>query len=59
MKKKLYKNWNKDLLQYYIECLACCHSLINLENKLIGDPIDIKMLESLGWILEENNENNP
>ena len=53
-----YKNWNKDLLQYYIECLSCCHSLINLEGKLIGDPIDIKMFESLGWTLEENTDNN-
>ena len=22
-----YKNASKDLLQYYIECLACCHCL--------------------------------
>lgn len=24
---------------------------------MIGDPLDIKMFESTGWILEENSEN--
>ena len=56
------KNRNKDLLQYYIECLACCHCLTYVKEKLIGDPIDVKMFESVGWIMKENinsgNENN-
>ena len=56
------KNISKDLMQYYIECLACCHCLTYVKEKLLGDPIDVKMFESVGWIMKENsnvgNENN-
>ena len=48
------KNLNKDLLQYYVECLACCHCLTYVKEKLIGDPIDVRMFESVGWIMKEN-----
>ena len=54
-KDKSYKNLNKDLLQYYVECLACCHCLTYVKEKLIGDPIDVRMFESTGWIMKENN----
>ena len=57
-KKKLndnsYKNKNKDLLQYYTECLACCHCLTYVKENLVGDPIDVKMFEALDWIMKEN-----
>ena len=53
-KDKNIKNRNKDLLQYYIECLACCHCLTYVKEKLVGDPIDVKMFESVDWILKEN-----
>ncbi len=57
-KKKLqennYKNMNKDLLQYFIECSACCHCLTYVKGKLVGDPIDVKMFEALGWKMKEN-----
>ena len=60
-KKKLsdknYKNKNKDLLQYYTECSACCHCLTYVKEKLVGDPIDVKMFEALGWIMKENDAN--
>ena len=49
-----YKNRSKDLLQLYVECLACCHCLTYVKEKLIGDPIDVKMFESTGWIMKEN-----
>ena len=49
------KDINKDLLQYYVECLACCHQLTYIKDKLMGDPIDVQMFESTGWILKENN----
>ena len=55
--KNKYKNWNKDLLQNYIECLACCQSLTSLDGKILGDPKDIKIFQSIGWILKENNIN--
>ena len=61
-KKKLnnknYKNKNKDLLQYYTECLACCHCLTYVKEKLVGDPIDVKMFEALDWIMKENDSSN-
>ena len=58
-KKKLknnngYKNKNKDILQYYVECLACCHCLTYVRDNLVGDPIDVKMFEALDWIMKEN-----
>jgi len=52
---KSIKDFNKDLLQYYVECLACCHQLTYVKEKLLGDPIDVQMFESTGWILKENN----
>ena len=51
---KKYKSKNKDLLQYYTECLACCHCLTYVKDKLVGDPIDVKMFEALDWIMKEN-----
>ena len=49
-----YKNISKDLLQYYIECLACCHCLTYVKENLVGDPIDVRMFESTDWIMKEN-----
>ena len=61
-KKKInvpnFKNIDNDLKQLYIECLATCHDLTLVKGKIIGDPIDIKMLEGVGWILRENFEDN-
>ncbi|XP_067423675.1 polyamine-transporting ATPase 13A2 isoform X2 [Emydura macquarii macquarii] len=33
--------------------LATCHSVSLLREQPIGDPVDLKMVESTGWILEE------
>ena len=48
-----YVNKNKDLLKLYFECLTCCHCLSIINNKIIGDPIDVKMFENTDWILED------
>ena len=56
-----YVNKNKDLLKLYFECLTSCHCLSIINNKIIGDPIDVKMFQNTDWILEEkqnDNENN-
>ncbi|KAG8223414.1 hypothetical protein J437_LFUL003687 [Ladona fulva] len=37
----------------FIVAMATCHSLTYLGGQLIGDPLDLKMFESTGWILEE------
>ncbi|XP_038219122.1 probable cation-transporting ATPase 13A3 isoform X1 [Zerene cesonia] len=33
--------------------MAACHSLTLLHGELAGDPLDLKMFESTGWLLEE------
>ena len=49
-----FKHLDNDLKQLYVECLATCHNLTMVKGQIIGDPIDVKMLESVGWILREN-----
>ena len=62
MLKKNYFDKNKDLRQLFVECLATCHCITVVKEKLIGDPIDVKMFEGVGWQLKENskssNDNN-
>ena len=41
-------------MQYYIECLACCHHITYVNDSLVGDSIDVKMFESLDWIMKDN-----
>ena len=36
-----------------LEGLASCHSITYVNGGLIGDPLDVKMFEATGWILEE------
>ena len=61
-KKKInvpnFKNIDNDLKQIYVECLATCHDLTTIKGKIIGDPIDVKMMEGVGWIFRENFDNN-
>jgi cation-transporting ATPase 13A3/4/5 len=44
----------KGLHSYFTECLSTCHSLSIVKGNLIGDPIDIEMFQSTGWVLNEN-----
>ncbi|XP_078283854.1 polyamine-transporting ATPase 13A3-like [Rhinoraja longicauda] len=37
----------------FIAAMATCHSLTNIDQKLSGDPLDCKMFEATGWVLEE------
>ena len=58
-KLKNEKNKNLDLNQFFIECLASCHTCCIINNKLIGDSIDVKMFESSNWdLIESSNQNN-
>jgi magnesium-transporting ATPase (P-type) len=36
-----------------LQCLACCHGLTLVAGELIGDPLDLKMFASTGWVLQE------
>ena len=35
-----------------LKALASCHSLSVFDDKLTGDPLDIKMFESTNWVSE-------
>lgn len=36
-----------------VAAMATCHSLTMIDDKLSGDPLDLKMFEATNWILEE------
>uniref|UniRef100_A0A1B6M8G3 Cation-transporting P-type ATPase C-terminal domain-containing protein n=1 Tax=Graphocephala atropunctata TaxID=36148 RepID=A0A1B6M8G3_9HEMI len=36
-----------------LHAMVTCHSLTVIDSKISGDPLDLKMFESTGWILEE------
>lgn len=38
-----------------LEAMASCHSITYVNNKLLGDPLEIKMFESTNWELDEKN----
>uniref|UniRef100_A0A8C6XF84 Polyamine-transporting ATPase 13A3 n=1 Tax=Naja naja TaxID=35670 RepID=A0A8C6XF84_NAJNA len=40
----------------FVACMAACHSLTKIEGLLSGDPLDLKMFEATGWVLEEATE---
>ena len=48
------KNAYNEINQLFIECLACCQGITKVNDKFIGDPIDVKMFEGINWILNEN-----
>ncbi|XP_029291341.1 polyamine-transporting ATPase 13A2 isoform X2 [Cottoperca gobio] len=33
--------------------LACCHTVTLLQGQSLGDPLELKMIESTGWTLQE------
>ncbi|XP_075197641.1 putative cation-transporting ATPase 13A5, partial [Anomaloglossus baeobatrachus] len=36
-----------------LQAMTSCHSLITLDGKLLGDPLDLKMFDGTGWELED------
>ncbi|XP_067398911.1 probable cation-transporting ATPase 13A4 [Emydura macquarii macquarii] len=36
--------------------MVCCHSLIVLDGKIQGDPLDLKMFEATNWEMENSSE---
>lgn len=36
-----------------LSAMACCHSVALLGGEPLGDPLELKMIESTGWELEE------
>lgn len=35
--------------------LACCHTVTLLHGQPLGDPLELKMVESTGWVCEASN----
>ena len=44
---------NLRLRLYFIEALATCNSLTKINGNIIGETIDLEMLNSVGWTFEE------
>ncbi|XP_066996755.2 polyamine-transporting ATPase 13A3 [Anabrus simplex] len=47
------KNIQRLSISEFLIGMTTCHSLTVIDGKLCGDPLDLKMFESTGWILEE------
>lgn len=39
--------------EHFLKAMVTCHGITMIDGSLVGDPLDIKMFESTGWILEE------
>ncbi|XP_075212316.1 polyamine-transporting ATPase anne boleyn isoform X2 [Lycorma delicatula] len=54
------KQLDKLPFSHLLTAMVTCHSLTLIDGKLNGDPLDLKMFECTGWLLEEPNisENN-
>ncbi|CAL4067513.1 unnamed protein product, partial [Meganyctiphanes norvegica] len=37
----------------FLYAMASCHSITIINLQLVGDPLDLKMFESTGWVLDE------
>ena len=35
---------------HLIHAMACCHSLIKIKKELTGNPLDVKLFESIEWV---------
>ena len=42
-----------DATEGLLRCMAACHGLTRVNDELIGDPLDLKMFASTGWVLQE------
>lgn len=49
-----YRNINSMLADHLLmSAMVTCHSITSIDGKLSGDPLDLKMFEATGWLLEE------
>ena len=49
----------KDPKTIFLESIASCHSITYVNGELIGDPLDVKMFQATGWILDEPHDGDP
>lgn len=48
----------KDLNTIFIESMASCTAITYVHEELVGDPLDVKMFQSTGWVLDETAQQN-
>ncbi|MEE6501504.1 hypothetical protein FKM82_004217 [Ascaphus truei] len=55
--QKVHKFTSGDELPWgpLLGALSSCHSLVAIDGKLQGDPLDLKMFEGTGWEVKESN----
>ncbi len=41
-----------------MEAMASCTEVTYVKGLLVGDPLDVKMFESTGWLLDEDSQTN-
>ena len=42
---------------YFVECMATCHSLTKINNKILGDLVEVKIFEKLkNWFIKDDDE---
>ncbi|XP_063775702.1 probable cation-transporting ATPase 13A4 [Pseudophryne corroboree] len=49
----LFNSFHTLTWSHILKAMTTCHSLIMLDGKLQGDPLDLKMFEVTGWELED------
>jgi cation-transporting ATPase 13A3/4/5 len=53
-----YKAVCDDPVVKYAECMASCHSVAKLGDRILGDPLETEMFRQTDWILDEDEERN-
>ena len=53
-----YSDRSDDPLVKYVECMASCHSVAKLDEKLLGDPLETEMFRQTQWVLNEDEDHN-
>ena len=46
----------KSLSTLFVEAMASCTAITYVNDELVGDPLDVKMFQSTGWILDESDQ---
>lgn len=50
---EFFEGHKEEAKTHFVECMAACHGLTKVNNKMIGDPLDIEMFNSTHWVLDE------
>ena len=45
---------SEDPKSKFIECMACCHSCVLVNDNLVGEPLETEMFKTTEWVVKEN-----